>query len=59
MSVKSDKNKIRFSYVGLKPQTMPINRTVYNVKLGNATQLKEVTVTSKKRVGGNNLAVPE
>lgn len=59
MSVKNSKNKIRFSYVGLKTQTMPISRAVYNIKLSSATQLKEVTVVSKKRTGGNNLGVPE
>nr|WP_253952359.1 SusC/RagA family TonB-linked outer membrane protein [Xylanibacter muris] len=59
MSVKNQKNKIRFSYVGLKTQTMPISRSVYNIRMQSATKLKEVTVVSKKRTGGNNLGVPE
>lgn len=59
MTVKNSKNKIRFSYVGLKTQTLPINRSVYNIKMVSSTELKEVTVTAKKRTGGNNLGVPE
>ena len=59
MTVKNAKNKLRFSYVGLKTQLLAINRSVYNVKMQSATQLKEVTITKKKRVSGNNLAVPE
>ena len=59
MTVKNAKNKLRFSYVGLKTQLLAINRSVYNIKMQSATQLKEVTITKKKRVSGNNLAVPE
>lgn len=59
MPIKSTSNKIRFSYVGLKTQTMPINKTTYAVTLVSATQLKEVTVTARRRGDGNNLAVPE
>ena len=59
MKVKNQKDKIRFSFVGLKTQSLPINRTTYNVKLESATTLKEVTVKSKRRVTGNGLPIPQ
>ena len=33
MKIKDTKNKIRFSYVGCKTQTLPINRKVYDIIL--------------------------
>ena len=59
MKVKDQKNKIRFSYVGCTTQTLPLNRSVYNVRMTSATTIKEVTVKSKKRATGNGLAIPE
>ena len=59
MKVKNPKDKIRFSYVGLKTQTLPINQTSYKVNMVSATQIKEVVVQSKKRVKGNGLPIPE
>ena len=59
MKVKNQKDKIRFSYVGLKTQTLPINKTTFKVMMSSATVLKEVTVKSKRRLAGNNLAIPE
>jgi len=59
MKVRNQKDKIRFSYVGLKTVTLPINKTTYNLKMESATQLKEVVVKSKKRAQGNGLAIPE
>ena len=59
MKVKSTKDKIRFSYVGMKTQVMAINKTTYNIRMSSATTLKEVTVKSKKRAQGNGLPIPE
>jgi TonB-linked SusC/RagA family outer membrane protein len=59
MRVRNPKDKIRFSYVGLKTVTLPINKTTYNLKLVSATELKEVVVKSKKRAQGNGLPIPE
>ena len=59
MKVRNQKDKIRFSYVGMKTQIMPINRTTYNVNMASATTLKEVTIKSKKRMQGNALPIPE
>ena len=59
MKVKNPKDKIRFSYVGLKTQTLPIDRTTYKVHMSSATTLKEVTVKSKRRVQGNGLPIPQ
>ena len=59
MKVKNTKDKIRFSYVGLKTQTLPIDRTTYKIKLSSATTLKEVTIKSKRRVTGSGLPIPQ
>lgn len=59
MKVKSNRNKLRFSYVGCVTKSVAINRQVYDVKLDNVTSINEVVVTTKKRVNGNGLAIPE
>ncbi len=59
MKVRNQKDKLRFSYVGLKTVTVPINKTTYNMKLTSATVLKEVTIKSKRRMQGNNLPIPQ
>ncbi len=59
MKVKSTKDKIRFTYVGMAAQVLPINKTTYNIHMKSATTLKEVTIRSKKRANGNGLPIPE
>ncbi|MBR6321142.1 MAG: SusC/RagA family TonB-linked outer membrane protein [Prevotella sp.] len=59
MKVKNTKDKIRFTYVGMKPQILPINKTTYAIKMTSTTTLKEVTVKSKRRAQGNGLPIPE
>ncbi len=59
MKIRNVKDKLRFSYVGLKSKTLPINKTVYNVKLESATVIKEVVVKSKRRMQGNSLPIPQ
>ena len=59
MKIRNPKDKIRFSYVGTKTVTLPINKTTFNVTMTSATQIKEVVVKSKKRMQGNALPIPE
>ena len=60
MAVKNTKNKLRISYVGYKTVTLPIgDRTRFDVKLQDATQIKEVTVTAKRKFNQGGLAIPE
>ena len=59
MKIKDTKNKIRFSYVGCKTQTLPINRKVYDIILNSAEVIDEVVILSKKRMQGNGLAIPQ
>ena len=59
MKVKNTKDKIRFTYVGMSAQILPINRTTYNIRMKSSTTLKEVTVKSKRRMQGNSLPIPE
>ena len=56
--LKNPKDKLRITYVGCKTVVLPFNKTVYKVKLQDATQIKEVTVTAKKRSGGSGLSIP-
>ena len=59
MKIRNTKDKIRFSYVGLETVTMPINKTTYVLMMKSKTKLKEVTVTSKRRMQGNSLPIPQ
>ena len=59
MKVKSTKDKIRFTYVGMAAQVLPINKTTYNISMKSKTTIKEVVVKSKKRANGNGLPIPE
>ncbi|MBR2114289.1 MAG: SusC/RagA family TonB-linked outer membrane protein [Prevotella sp.] len=59
MRVKNQKDRIRFSYVGSKTVTHPINRTNYKIVLSSATQLQDVTVKGKRRVLSNGLPIPQ
>ena len=56
--LKNPKDKLRISFVGYKTVTLPFNKTKYSVKMTDATQIKEVTVTSKRRAQGSGLAIP-
>ena len=56
--LKNPKNKLRITYVGYKTVTLPFNKTNYKVRMQDATQLKEVNVTAKKRTQGSGLAIP-
>ena len=53
MTVKSTKNKLRFSYVGDRDKVLNIgSQTVFKVKLDPATQLKEVKVVGRRGSSG-------
>ena len=59
MRVRNPKDRIRFSYVGMKTVTQAINKTTFKIMMQSATQLKEVTIKSQKRVTGNGLPIPQ
>ena len=56
--LKNPKDKLRVSFVGYKTVTLPLNKTHFAIKMQDATQIREVTVTSKKRAQGSGLAIP-
>ena len=56
--LKNPKDKIRFSYVGYKTVTKPINQLRYEITMSDEEQLEEVVVTSKRRAQGSGLAIP-
>ena len=60
MTVKNAKNKLRISYVGCKTQTLSIGtRTTFNIRLQDATQIQEVTITAKRKFNNGGLSIPE
>jgi TonB-linked SusC/RagA family outer membrane protein len=60
MTVKNTKNKLKISYVGYKTVTLPIGtRTKFDIKLQDATQIKEVTIVAKKKFNQGGLAIPQ
>ena len=60
LPIKSAKNKLAISYMGYKTQTLPINKTVYKVKLEDATKtMKDVVVTAQKKMKTSGLEIPE
>ena len=56
--LKNPKDKLRISFVGYKTVTLPLNKTKFDVKMSDATQIREVTVTSQKKAQGSGLAIP-
>ena len=57
--LKNPKDKIRFSYVGYKTVTQPINKLKYEITMTDENELiDEVVITSKRRAQGSGLAVP-
>ncbi|MCR4602508.1 MAG: SusC/RagA family TonB-linked outer membrane protein [Prevotella sp.] len=56
--LKNPKDKLRITYVGAKTVVLPFNKKHFKVTLQDATQIKEVTITSKKRSGGSGLSIP-
>ena len=59
LKIKSDKNKLKISFVGMKAQILPINKRVYNVTLEDAMVLKTVEVRAKRIMQTSGLAIPE
>ena len=53
------KDMIMISSVGSKTQLIPIKGTFYKVKMISDTQLKEVVVSSKKKMETGGLAIPQ
>ena len=55
----SKKNKLKFQYVGMKPQILSINKEVYKITMVSDMVLDVVEVKAQRRMGGNNLPIPE
>ena len=60
LAIKSPKNSLRISFMGFKTQKLPINKTVYKIKMEDATKtMKEVKIVAKKTMKTSGLAIPE
>ncbi|MBO5182169.1 MAG: SusC/RagA family TonB-linked outer membrane protein [Paraprevotella sp.] len=60
LKVRNPKNKIRFSYMGMKTVLLPINKKVYKVQMEDNTKvLGTVDVVAKKKMQTSGLAIPE
>lgn len=56
--IKDPKNRLRFSFVGDEPLTIPIKGTTYNIVLKDENALEEVTIVSKVRTKDSGLSIP-
>ena len=60
LPIKSPKNKVKISFMGFKTQLLPINKTVFKIKMEENTKtMKEVVKTAKKKLKTSGLAIPE
>lgn len=60
LPIKSAKNKVKFSYMGFKTQTLPINKTVFKIKMEeNAKTMNVVEVKAQKKLKTSGLEIPE
>ncbi|MBP3828865.1 MAG: SusC/RagA family TonB-linked outer membrane protein [Bacteroidaceae bacterium] len=60
LPIKSAKNRLQISFMGFKTQTLPINKTVYKVKMEDATKtLQTLEVKAKKKIKTSGLEIPE
>ena len=57
--IKSPKDRLKISYVGLKTVILPINKTHFKITMSDETTIKEVTVTAKRKAQGSGLAIPQ
>ena len=48
--IKSPKNELRFSYVGYKTLTVPIDRKVFDIKMTDVMVLQDAVVTGRKAI---------
>ncbi len=60
LPIKSAKNRLQISFMGFKTQTLPINKTVYKVKMEDATKtMQTLEVKAKKKIKTSGLEIPE
>ena len=60
LKIKNRANKLRITYIGMKPQLLPLgNRTVFDIAMEDANVMTEVVVKAKKIVSTGNLDIPE
>lgn len=60
LKIKNRSNKLRVTYIGMKPQLLPLgNRTVFDIAMEDANVMTEVVVKAKKIVSTGNLDIPE
>lgn len=60
LKIKNSQNKLKFSYVGFNTHIEAIgSKVVFNVKLVETTQLKDVTIIGKKTTNTGTLDIPK
>lgn len=60
LPIKSQKNKLRFSFMGFKTQLLPINKTVYKITMeDNAKVMANVEIVAQKKMKTSGLEIPE
>ncbi len=56
--LKNPKNKLRVTYVGYKPVTLPINKLKFSIKMKDEALIDVVEITARKKADGSGLAIP-
>ena len=59
MKIRSPKNKLKITYVGMADVVLPINKSTFKVMMKSKTTLKEVVKVGSKRMQGNTLPIPQ
>ena len=56
--INNPRNKLTISYVGYETVVLPIDRKVYNIKLKEKGQIKEVVIQAKRMSQSSGLQIP-
>lgn len=53
------KNKLTITYVGYETVELPFDKTYFNIKMSDITEIQEVVIKAERFAGGSGLAIPE
>lgn len=57
--LENPKNKISITYVGYETVEIPIDKTYFEIKMSDVTEIAEVVIKAERFAGGSGLAIPE
>ena len=57
--LQNPKNKLTITYVGYETVELPFNKTYFEIKMSDITEIQEVVIKAERVAGGSGLAIPE